>query len=508
MSLVQRLKKLASETAIYGLSSIVGRMLNFLLFPYYSGFFPPDVYAPIGLLYISFVFFNILYQYGMESAYLKYAAAAEAKTDKQRVFTTVTVSLVVSSVALSGLILLLREPVGLLVFGGGASAQDLNLLNYGALILLLDALTVIPYAALRLENRAIRFAVIRFINIGVNVGLNVLLLTLFEPRVEFIVIANAVASGVALLLLVPEYARNVRAAFDAQLWRQLLAFGLPFIPGGLGYAVAERVNVFFLDRMTDEQVRALYGSDIPQGVADAPDYVVGAFTGIMKLVILMGLFVQMFRYAWQPFFLNHAKDDDAPQLFATTFTVLHVGLLFVLLGLSFYVAELVAWDIPGSRTYLIAPSYWMALPILPIGLLGYLFQGWYYTFSAGAYLTNKTKLFVPCTLAGAAVAVVVNALLVPHSGMVAAAWATTLAYATMALLLWLLIRRHYAVPYQWGRVLLASVVALALFLTWHYTPALQVWYVEAGLLAAYVVALLLLGIIPRRYLLRIIRRPS
>ncbi|GAB5517957.1 MAG: oligosaccharide flippase family protein [Rhodothermales bacterium] len=505
MSLVQRLKQLASETAIYGVSSIVGRMLNFLLFPYYSGFFPPDVYAPIGLLYISFVFFNILYQYGMESAYLKYAAAAEEKEAKQRVFTTATVSLVVSSVVLSGLILLLREPVGMLVFGGGASADDLNLLNYGALILLLDALTVIPYAALRLESKAVRFAVIRFINIGVNVGLNIALLTLYEPRVEFIVIANAVASGVALLLLVPEYGRNLRAAFDGQLWRKLLAFGLPFVPGGLGYAVAERVNVFFLDRMTDEQVRALYGADIPQGTADASEYMVGAFTGIMKLVVLMGLFVQMFRYAWQPFFLNHAKDDDAPRLFATTFTVLHVGLLFVLLALSFFVAELVAWDIPGGRTYLIAPSYWMALPILPIGLLGYLFQGWYYTFSAGAYLTDKTKLFVPCTLAGAAVAVVVNMLLVPHFGMVAAAWATTLAYATMALLLWLLIRRHYAVPYQWGRILLSGAVALGLFLAWQHMPQLQVWYWEAGLLIGYVVALLVLGVIPKRYLKRIKR---
>jgi O-antigen/teichoic acid export membrane protein len=266
----------------------------------------------------------------------------------------------------------------------------------------------------------------------------------------------------------------------------MLRFGLPFIPGGLGYALTERVNIFFLERMPADRVLELYGSGMPSatveavqaGNADAAtSFVVGTYGGILKLAILMTLAVQMFRYAWQPFFLNHAKDRDAPELFARVFLVLTAGLLAVLLIVSFFARELVGIPLPGGRT-LIAPAYWIGLSIIPIALSGYFFQGWYYHFSAGAYIKNLTRYFVPCTLVGAAAAVVLNATLVNRFGMEAAAAATAASYAVMAIMLFGMIRKAYPVSYPWGSSLLLMASAWGALAVWQFNPSLQTWWVE------------------------------
>lgn len=480
---MSRIRKLASETAIYGLSSVVGRMINFLLFPFYSHVFSPDAYSVVGVVYAAFVFLNILYQYGLESAYLKYAAAQPAA--RPAVFSTATWSLLGSSVVLSLLMLAVQRSVGALI---GLEAPW-PVLGYAALILVLDTLAVVPLAELRLQNRAWTFAAVRLVNIGVNVGLNLVLILGLGWGVEAVFVANIAASAATLLQLAPVYHRSLRWTFDRALWRQLLAFGLPFVPGGLGYAVTDRVNLFFLAQMDDATVARHHGAG-----HDA-DYVVGLFSGVVKLAIFLALFVQMFRFAWQPFFLQHARDDDAPALFARVFTLLTAVMLFVLLGVSFFLHELVALPLPGGRV-LIAEAYWPGLVIVPVAMLGYLFQGWYYHFSAGAYIENKTRFFIHATLAGSVVALVLNVLLVPRFGLLGAAWATTAAYFVMAATLLFLVQAFYRVPYAWGRVAVMGLMAAGLFGAWQSVPALHVWWTEVLLLMAFVLGLLLFRIVP------------
>lgn len=486
-----RIGRLASETAIYGISSVVGRLINFLLFPLYSQVFDPDVYQPVAILYAAFIFLNILYQHGMESSYLKFATDRKEGSGRSRTFGTAVLSVSLVGLALSALIWLLPDPVSRVI---QLDARYGELLMLGGWILLLDALAIVPFADLRLRNQPWRFAGIRLANIAVNVGLNLWFIFGLDWGVRGVLMANVVASGVSLFLLLPTTLSRFGAP-DGSLWIQLLRFGLPFIPGGIGYAITERINLFFLEQMEPLQAMAkyrltsethpdLHARALEFGNEVFTDHVVGVYGGIIKLAVLMALFVQMFRYAWQPFFLQHQDDEDAPALYGRVFRLLTLVLLTAFLGISFFAQELVALPLPGGRT-LIAESYWLGLSIIPLALIGYVFQGWYYHFSAGAYIRGLSKYFLHATLAGSAVALTLNATLVPTQGMMAAALATSAAYAVMAMTLLMFIRGHYPVPYAWGRVGAAALLAMVCFMAWYFLPVLQVWYLELVLVGAF-----------------------
>ncbi|MDA1028650.1 MAG: polysaccharide biosynthesis C-terminal domain-containing protein [Bacteroidetes bacterium] len=491
MSFQTRIRRLASETAIYGISSIVGRLINFLLFPLYSHVFLPSEYAPIIVIYAAFMFLNVLFQHGAESSYLKFATERKELTGRSSAFGTAMFSLLVVSSLLTVVMLLVRGTVADII---GLNQSFLYFLNYAAAILWLDSLATVPFADLRLRNRPWVFAAIRIVNILVVVGLNLILIFGLNLGVEAILISNVVASGVTLIMLAPTtIARFSR--LDVGLWKKMILFGLPFIPGGIGYAVTERVNLFFLSEMDPQVVQKLYGMTAeshPRLFQQAADLgsqvfteeIVGMYGGIIKLAVLMALFIQMFHYAWQPFFLQHQHDADAPSLFGKVFSILTLVMLVAFLGISFFVEELVQLPLPGGRT-LIQSSYWMGLIIIPIALTGYFFQGWYYHFSAGAYLRNKSKFFLYATASGSIVALVLNAWFVPTGGMMAAAWATSAAYAVMALTLLFLIKRHYPIPYNWVRVLICCGVAAGVFLLWKNVTFLHAWWLEMGLVAVF-----------------------
>ncbi|MDX1740857.1 MAG: polysaccharide biosynthesis C-terminal domain-containing protein, partial [Rhodothermales bacterium] len=406
---------------------------------------------------------------------------------------------------------------GFVITAIGIEERWFHLIYYAVAILTLDTLGVVPFAELRLANRPLMFAGIKLANIITNVGLNIILIVGMGWGIEAIFVANLAASGLSLLLLSPLYARLLRPQLHVGLWKKMLAFGLPFLPGGLGYALTDRVNLFFLGRMSRDDVLRLYGDDIDtvqlaerasqaaeqlvnggrevtSQVADAVygQYVAGAFGTIWKLGIFMMLLVQMFRFAWQPFFLQHAEDEDARALFARVFTLFTVTALFVLLAISFLAQELVAIPLPGGRT-LIERSYWLGIGLVPIALLAYFFQGWYYNFSAGAYIQNKTRYFVHSTLAGGVVAIALNAAFVPSYGMVAAAWSTAAAYAVMALVLGTLVYRHYPLPYEWPRVVSALLLGGALFAVWWIWEPSLAW--EIGLLVCFGAGIAALGIV-------------
>ena len=491
MSFAERLRKLASETAIYGISSVVGRLITFLLFPFYSQFFSPEAYGVVGVVFTLFIFANVVFQYGMESAYLKFASDETAGESKD-ILSTATWTLAGTSLIFASLIAFGRTGIAAVI------ELDLDwayLLYYVAGILILDTLAVVPFAKLRLENQPARFAAIRIGSVVLNVALNVYLIAFRGFGIEAVFISNLASSALALLLLFPTFIGQLRFTFDGALLRGLLAFGLPFIPAGLGYAFADRVNIFFLLRMPGESVLALHGNDIDPATlqsfassADYGEYMVGVFNGIAKLAIIMALVVQMFRYAWQPFFLQHARDQDAKPLFARVFTLFVAAALFVVLGVSFFAQELVAIPLPGGR-HLVHPSYWLGLFAVPILLLGYFFQGLYYNFAAGAYIEKKTGYFVYCALAGAVVSIAVNVIFVPRYGMIGAAWSAAAAYFAMASLLYFLMRRHYAVPYDWPRIIALSVCALLTFVAWSRVGWLHHPLGEVALLAGFLIAI-------------------
>ena len=475
-------------------------MINYLLVPLYLAVFDPALYGIVGLVFTTFVLLNHVYQHGMESAYLKYASGTEGRARKESAFSTASWSLLGVGLMLSGIIVLMRDPFSQ---GIGIGTNWSHIFYYVGAILLLDTLALVPFAELRLQNRPLYFAAIKLINILLNIGFNLFLILKLDYGIEAIFIANTIASAGTLLLLLPLYFRLWRGGFDRQLWRHMLAFGLPFLPSGLSYAFVDRINLYFLGWMEDDEVLALYADDIPAAAITSAEqagealgiYVTGIFNAVWKLGVFLMLVAQMFRFAWQPFFLQHAEDDDARPLFARVFTLFTAGAVFVFLAISFFAQELAAFPVSETGT-LIPEQFWMGLYLVPIALLAYLFQGWYYNFTAGAYIEKQTKYFVTCTFAGAMVSLAINIFLVPRFGMTAAAWATTCAYGVMAGTLFFLVRRFYPVPYDWKSVGLTLLLAGAAFTAWYKLPGMQVWWKEGGLLVGYLVGLVILKVIP------------
>ncbi len=489
---LSRLRKLASDTAVYGLSSILGRMLNFLLVPFYTQVFTREEVGVITLVFLAFVFLNILFTYGLESAYLKYASGQEGRARVVEVFSTATFSLLATSAVLGlGIVLFPGVLQGLFGFGAGAP----YLVAVVALTLVLDTLTKVPLAELRLAGRPWMFAVANFANIGANILLTLVLVLKYKRGVAGVFEANLMGSVAQLAVLAPLYVQLLRPRFHRAIWRDLVAFGLPFVPGGVGYALTDRVSTIGLQKLP---------SAVPGASGEA---LVGLYGAAPKLGVFMMLAVQMFRFAWQPFFLQHADDADARPLFARVFTLFNAGLWAFFLGVAFYAREIATLPLPGGRT-LIQASFLPGLVAVPLVLGSYLLQGWYYAFSAGLYIEKQTKYFVHATVAGAVAAIVATVLLVPRLGLVGAGAASVAGYGAMALALYVYAQRAYPLPFNWRRAGGTAALALALFGAWALVPVLQRWFIEGLLLAAYGAGLVALGVVPRGLLTRIGRRPA
>lgn len=447
------LKQLASDTAVYGFSSILARFFNYLLVPFYTHVFPPGEYGAVAKAYAAFVFLNVIYTYGMESAYLKHAAGKEGPR-LQTVFSTALWTLLGTSFVFSLLAVQWMEPAAGLM----GLAEHAHLLHYMAGILVCDTLLAVPMAQLRLQRKSWTFAGIRLAGVAVNLGLNLWLIAGLGWGVEAVLLGNLAASAGSLVLAWLPVAGLFRVTYDPILLRSMLTFGLPYVPTGLGYAITEAIDRFFLDRMDPAVTEALYGAGAE------PGDVVGIYNACFKLGVFMLLYVQMFRFAWQPFFLNLQDNPDAPGIFSRAFTLFTAIGALVFLGVSFFARAIVAIPVPvgGEMRTLIERSYWDGLFIVPLVLLAYLAQGWYTHFTAGIFIKSRTIHLPWITLAGAAVTLSINGFLTPRYGMAASATATFLSHLAMAVLVGAVAYYHFPIPYQWRRLgLIALVTGLA-----------------------------------------------
>lgn len=473
---MSRLRSLARDTAIYGVSTIVGRLLTFLLVPFYTNVLPPGSYGVVATAFSYIAFFIILYGWGMESAYFKFASTGELG-DERTTFGTAQTALLATSTLFSLLIVALAEPLGSM---GGLGKDGAIIVRFSAAILFFDNLSLIPFAVLRLARRAKRFALLRVTGIVLNVTLNVILLVWLDQGVLGIFVANIASSALVFLLLLPEWRGRFRLAIDRPVLRAMAAFALPYIPAGAASMVVQVIDRPILLALMDEAT-------------------VGIYQASYRLGIFMMLVVSMFDYAWRPFFLSHAKDPDAKELFARVMTWFVAAGGFVVVGVSLLVRDLAAIQVLGRR--LIHPDYWGGLAIVPVVLLAYLFNGVYVNLMAGVYIEKRTKVLPWVTGAGALTNVGVNLALIPLMGMMGAAVATLAAYVVMALGLWLVVRRFYPVRYEWGRlgrVVLVLGAVLAVWTFWPDPPAGLAWLgIRIGLIVAYPLALVGLGLLGR-----------
>ncbi len=464
--MLDRIFKLGKEAAIYGLSSIIGRFLNFLLVPFYTNFLTRAEYGVQANVYAYIAFAFVLYGYGMDSAYMRFVASAEPGEKKQTV-SLPFFSVAITSVVFSLLIHLFAPAISEAI---GVTPPYVGLVRYSAWILCFDTLVIVPFAYLRMENRAKAFAGLRILNILINVLLTIYLLVSRGMKVEAIFIANLVASiataGMLIWIILPQLTLNL----SSHLYKEMLRFGLPYIPAGLAGIAIQVIDRPIVKAMTNDETLGVYQANY-------------------RLGVLMMLVVGMFDYAWRPFFLTHAKDHDAPKLFSKVFTYLVALLMFVFVTGSLFVDDIARIRLLGH--YFIGSDFWGGLDIVPIILLAYVFTGAYVNFVVGVYLEKKTKYLPYATGAGAIVNVLANLLLIPHFGIVGAAFATLLSYVVMAIGIYFPSQRLYHVTYEWGRLLrlgLAGGAVVIVFLNLQLQPATASGIaVKLGLTAIFVV---------------------
>ncbi len=426
--MLDKIKSLGADTAIYGVSTIIGRFLSFLLVPFYTNVLSTSQYGIVATVYSYIAFMNIIYIYGMESAYFKYASTREIGNDKQ-IFSTPFFSILITSLVFSTAIFFNSGHLSLLA---EVPSQFEDTIKYSAIILLLDSLAIIPFASLRLQRKVKTFATIKVINIVVNVAANVILLLKYHTGVEGIFISGVIASAVTLALLLPGILSNLTLNFAGKLYAALLKFGLPYIPAGLAAMMVQVIDRPILLALTNEST-------------------VGIYQANYRLGIFMMLVVSMYDYAWRPFFLTHADDPDAKQLFSKILTYFTFFSSILILLVTLYIDDLVKFRVFGR--FIINPAYWPGLGIVPIVLLGYLFNGIFVNLMAGIYIEKKTSHLPYITGIGAVINVVANLLLIPRFGMFGAAWATFFAYAGMALAIYIVSQKYYPVQYELGRLL-------------------------------------------------------
>ncbi len=423
-----KIKSLGTDTAVYGVSTILGRFLTFILTPLYTHVLLPDALGVVALGYTYIAFLNVVYGYGMESAYFRYASTTELGNARQN-FSVPFISLATSSFVFSVLLVWQARSVALLV---DIPETYISVVYYAAGILFLDTLVIVPYARLRLARKTIRFAAIRTINILVNVGCNILLLFVFRMGVEGIFLSGLISSAVTLLLMLPVIMDHWTWSFPKPLYRELLRFGLPYVPAGIATMMIQVVDRPILEAMTDVST-------------------VGIYQVNYRLGIFMMLIVSTFDFAWRPFFLSHATDPDAKRLFARILTYFVLLMTSVFLVLSFFLDDLVRVPLLSGHS-IIDEKYWSGLSIVPVVLLAYVFLGISNNLVAGIYIEKKTNHLPMITFIGVAVNVGVNIWLIPVLGIMGAAIATFASYSIMALVLYFVVQRFYPVSYELGRL--------------------------------------------------------
>jgi len=426
--MIEKIKSLSKDTLIYGTNTIVGRFLGFFLVPFYTNKFLPDEYGIITIIYSYIAILNVFFSIGLESGYMKFSSTLEVGSVKEN-FSNPYFIVIANSFFLSTLIYLFAPELT----GVFQVSQDYAyLIRYSALILFFDSIVLIPFAYLRLNNKAKSFAGIKIINISLNVILNIVLILYFNFGIEAVFISNLISSAVTFIMLIPVLRGIITFRFNKGLIKELIYFSVPYIPAGIAANIVQIIDRPILKYLTDDKT-------------------VGIYTANYKLGIFMMLIVSMFEFAWRPFFLNNAKDPDAKKLFSKILTVFVAFASVVFLFLTVFIDNIVKMDLPFG-SHLIGEAYWSGLEIVPVILFGYLFYGMYVNFMAGIYIEKKTKYLPLITGLGAAINVISNFILIPKLSFMGAAISTLISYFVMMAGIYIVSQKFYKVNYEYKKI--------------------------------------------------------
>lgn len=472
------LKKLAGETAIYGTSSILSRLLHYvILTPYFTRVFGQGEYGVVSDMYTWAALLLVLFTYRMETAFFRYGSREE---EMEKSFSTASLSLLGSTIVLAALFVLAAQPIAAWL----KYPEHPEYVIWFAFIIGLDALSAIPFARLRLENRPVRFAIIKTLNILINIFFIFLFLEVgpwligrgweglealyrWETRITYVFIANCLASAAVLMLLLPFF-RKMKLEFDPALWRRMLAYAAPLVIVGVAGVINQLIGI--------PMIKELASDDLEANIR-----MMGVYSAATKIAVLMNLFTQAFNYAAEPFFFKNAGRADKDKVYA------QVGQAFALAGSLVFIGIMLYLDL---IQYFLGRDFREGLGVVPLLLLSYIFLGLYYNFSIWFKLADRTAIGGWIATGGSAITIGLNIWLIPTTGYYGPGWAALACYFFMALASYWTGQKYYPIPYPLGRIMAYIGSALAIY-------GLSLWLdklLQPGLAAAMSLHTALLGL--------------
>jgi len=442
------LRKLSGQTAIYGLSSVVPRLLNYILVPLHTRVFLQEEYGIITEMYAYLAFLLVILTYGMETGFFRFAAKEE---NTNTTYSTAFYSLLTTSLLFFATVFLFSDSIVSVI---GYPNNPEYVIYLGAIIAI-DAFCTIPFARLRLENKAKVFSSIKIISVVINVSLNFFFLALC-PKYEFlqnlyiynadigigyVFISNLVSSIFVVIILLVFNHNLLPSRFSVAKFKLLLLYSFPLLVSGLGGTANEWLDRIFLKYLIPDEQNPLYQ--------------LGIYGANLKLAVLMVLFIQMFRYAAEPFFFSNANTVESKKIYADVLKYFLVFTILIFLGVSLFT------DI---FKFFVGERFREGLSVVPILLLANLFNGIYFNLSIWFKLSNRTWYGIYYTFAGAIITVTLYFLLIPKIGFYGAAIARLACYIFMTVLCYYGSKRYFNVPYQVGRMFLYLILGILIFI--------------------------------------------
>ncbi|RNI37386.1 polysaccharide biosynthesis protein [Hanamia caeni] len=453
------IKKLAGQTIWYGVSSIAARFLFYLLTPYLTLKLSVDGYGDMSILYAAIPFLNVIFTYGIETAFFRFATKDEYKKD---IYSTATISVICSTFFLTALLIISRS----------ATAHFLRLDNHpefitcSALIIAFDTLATLPLAKLRLDQRPRKYAMIMICKIVLQILVIYFLISVcpklakqnpngfiaafYDPNygVGYIIIANLCASVFAFLLLYKEFSA-FEWKFNKKVWTTIIIYSMPLLIAGFGGMINETFDRIMLSWLAPVKT-----------ITEAKDQV-AIYSACYKLSILITLFIQAFRMGAEPFFFKQSEGQNPQKVYARVMKFFVITITTMFLVVSLYID---IWKYFLSTDPQKLKIYWTGLKVVPILLLANMFLGIYYNLSIWYKLTHKTIAGAYITLIGAAVTLIINYFFIPYFGYMACAWATFLCYGTMMVISFLWGQRDYRIPYAWKKLCAYIIIVVLIYL--------------------------------------------
>ena len=446
---MNQIKKLAEQTVIYGLSNMLGRFLNYMLIPLHTLVLGKFFYGKLTFIYSSTAILLVLLTYGLETGFFRFASKKDE--DYNKVLGTSLYSIIFTTS-----LFILLSVVFKNLWQGYFEVSNYKIALYFVLIISFDVLNAIPFAKLRIEERPIKFMFVKLIGIFVNIALNLfylllcrklyeagstgILASIYNPELvlDYVLIANLISSAITFIVLLPEIVK-VKPSFDFTLLKRILAYSFPILLIGLAGQFNDQIGNLLIPKLINDP---------------NPMEQLGIYGANFKLSVLMVLFIQMFRYAAEPFFFKNSESADAKKLYADVMNYFIIFGLIIFLGVMFYIDIL---------KYFIAEEFREGLFVVPILLIAKLIFGILFSLSIWYKVTDKTKYGILVAVIGAVITIILNVILLPRIGYLGSALASLFSYSVMLAVSYYLSTKHYLIKYNFKKIGFYFILAFILF---------------------------------------------